>query len=123
MKTILPRMAGEHKSNWHLTLFSTLCAFITSIKTTTRFTPFQLVCGMESILPIEWKIPSLKLVVELFPNTSAEEERFIYLAKLDETQWDDALDNESHKKHIKAQYDKSVQPRLFNKGDLILMYY
>ena len=30
--------------------------------------------------------------------------------------------NEAHKKHIKAQYDKFVQPRVFNEGDLVLTY-
>ena len=32
------------------------------------------------------------------------------------------MDNEAHKKCVKAQYDKSVQPRVFNEGDLILTY-
>ena len=30
--------------------------------------------------------------------------------------------NESHKKCIKAQYDKSIEPRNFNIGDLVLAY-
>ena len=30
--------------------------------------------------------------------------------------------NEEHKKHVKGQYDKSVQPRVFNEGDLVLIY-
>ena len=46
----------------------------------------------------------------------------MYLSNLDETQRDVALANEAHKKHIKAQYDKSVQPRIFNEGDLVLTY-
>ena len=43
---------------------------------TTGFTPFQLVYGMEVSLPIETEIPSLKLVVELLPNMTVEEEHF-----------------------------------------------
>ena len=69
LKTMLRRMAVDHKSNWHLTLFSALCAYRTSIKTTTSFTPFQLVYGLEVVLPTEFDIPSLKLIVELLPNT------------------------------------------------------
>ena len=46
----------------------------------------------------------------------------MYLNNLDETQRDAALANEAHKKHIKAQYDKSIQTHAFNKGDLILTY-
>ena len=46
----------------------------------------------------------------------------MYLNNLDETQRDAALANEAHKKCVKAQYDKSVQPHVFNKGDLVLTY-
>ena len=30
--------------------------------------------------------------------------------------------NEAHTKCVKAQYEKSVQPRVFNEGDLVLTY-
>ena len=46
---------------------------------------------MESILPIECEIPSLKLAVELLPKTSVEEERLLYLMRLDETRRDATL--------------------------------
>ena len=77
---------------------------------------------MEVVLPIECKIPSLKLAVELLPNTSIKEDFFLYLTNLDENRRDVSLANEAHKKHIKAQYDKSVQPRVFNEGDMVLNY-
>ena len=40
LKTMLRRMVGDHKSNWHLILFSSLWAYQTSVKTATGFTPF-----------------------------------------------------------------------------------
>ena len=64
----------------------------------------------------------MKLVIELLPDTSAEEKRFLYLNNLDDTRRDAALANEAHKKRVKAQYDKSVEPRVFNEGDLVLTY-
>ena len=70
--TMLQRMIGIHKSNWHLMLFSALWAYQTSVKNATRFTPFYLVYGFEATLLIECEIPSLKLVVELLPSTSPE---------------------------------------------------
>jgi hypothetical protein len=70
---MLRRMIGIHKTSWHTMFFSTLWAYWTSIKSATRFTYFRLVYGLEAILPIECEIPSLKLVVELLPSTSAEE--------------------------------------------------
>ena len=88
----------------------------------TGFTPFQLVYGLKVVLSIQCQIPSLKLVVKLLPNTSAKEERFLYLNNLNETRRDVSLANEAHKKRVKAQYDKFVQPLVFNKGDLVLTY-
>ena len=32
------------------------------------------------------------------------------------------MENEAHKRRIKAQYDKHVQPRIFSEGDLVLLY-
>jgi hypothetical protein len=64
----------------------------------------------------------LKLAVELLPNTSAEEERLLYLMRLDETRRDATLVIEAQKKRVKAQYDKHVKPRVFSEGDLVLLY-
>jgi hypothetical protein len=110
LKTMIQCMVGENKTSWNLQLFSALWAYRTSMKTSTGFTPLQLVYGIKVILPIECEIPSLKLKVELLPYTSTEEERFLYLSKLDETRHDATLVNEAHQKQIKGQYDKSVQP-------------
>ena len=115
-------MVGDHKSNWNLTLFYSLWAYRNSIKNEIVFTPFQLVYRLEVVLPIQCHISSLKLAIELLPNNSTEEEIFLYLTNLDETRRDVALANEAHKKHVKAQYDKSILPRVFNEGDLVLTY-
>jgi hypothetical protein len=42
--------------------------------------------------------------------------------QLDETRRDVALVIETQKKHVKAQYDKHVKPRVFSEGDLVLLY-
>ena len=90
-------MVGENKTSWHLQLFSALWVYRTSMKTATGFTPFQLVYGIEAVLPIECEIPSLKLKLELFHHTSAEEERFLHLTKMDETCHDATLVNKTIK--------------------------
>ena len=105
---MLHRMVGDHKSNWHHIIFSSLWAYMTLVKIATGLTPFHLVYGLEVVLPIQCQIPSLQLVVELLPDTSVEEEIFLYLNNLDETRRDATLANEAHKKCINPQYDKSV---------------
>ena len=60
--------------------------------------------------------------MELLPNNTIDEERFPYLNKLNETRHDAALANEVHKWRMKIQYDRTVQPRSFNEGYMVLTY-
>ena len=60
-------------------LYLALWAYRTVVKTATDFSPYQLVHGVESILPIECEIPSLKLAMELLPETSTLEECLVHL--------------------------------------------
>jgi hypothetical protein len=71
LKTILQRTINSPKSNWDLMLYSTLWAYQISVKTSTGFSPFQLIYGLEAVFPIECQIPSLNLEVELLPDTSS----------------------------------------------------
>eukprot|EP00253_Pinus_taeda_P003337 PITA_03337 len=86
------------------------------------FTPFQLVYGLESIFPVECEIPSLKLAIQLLPETSRLEECLLHLEHLDEQRRDAATVNEAHMKRVKTQYDKVVCPHVFSEGDLVLIY-
>ena len=58
----------------------------------------------------------------MLPDTSEEEACLLNLIHLDEMCREAQLANESHKRHIKVQYDKNVQPRIYSEGDLVLLY-
>jgi len=120
--TMIQRIIDVHRLNWHNMLFSALWAYRTSVKASTVFTPFQLVYGLEAVLPIECKLSSLQIAIELLPATSEEEKRLLYFAQLDENRRDVALAIETYVKRIKAQYDRNVTPRNFSSGDLVLLY-
>jgi hypothetical protein len=62
------------------------------------------------------------LAVQLLPDTSPLEERLLYLEKLNEKHRDATLANEVQKQKFKCQYDQSVCPHIFSKGDLVLVY-
>lgn len=81
---MLQQMVGKHKSNWNIQLFLELWAYQISTKNSTSFTSFQLVYGLEAVLHNQCEIHSLKLAIELLPNTFAEEECLLYLLRLDE---------------------------------------
>ena len=122
LKRMLQRMIGVHKQNWHLIVYSALWAYRTLVRNATGFASFQLVYGLEAVLPIQCEISSLKLAVNLLPETSEEEARFLELIQLDETCRDSALAKEAHKKWVKAQFNKNVKPWVFSEGDLVLLY-
>ena len=71
VRKIVGKMMDTYK-DWHEKLLFALHAYQTSVKTSTRATPFSLVYGMKVVLPIKVKIPTLWVLME---------------AKLEEAKW------------------------------------
>ena len=99
-----------------------LWAYRIVVKTATGFSPYQLVHGMELVLSVECEIPSLKLAIELLPDTSPLEEHLVHLEQLDEQRQDALVALEVNKHCVKVQYDKSAHPRRFSEGGLVLLW-
>ena len=102
-------------------LYPTLWAYWTNVKTTTGFSPFQLVHRVEAVTPVECEIPSLNIVIHVLPDTTELEERLLHLEHLDEQRRDALTANKAHKNNVKIQYNKSVKPRIFFEGELVLL--
>ena len=83
-------------------LYPALWAYITTVKTATGFSPYQLVHGVELIFPVECEIPSLNLAVELLPDTSPLEEHLVHLEQLDEQRRDALVALELNKHRVKV---------------------
>ena len=120
LNSILQGTIPQSKMNWNIMLYPALWAYRTVVKTATGFSPYQLVHGMESVLLVECKIPSLKLAIDLLPDTSALEEHLVQI--LDEQRRDSLVALEVNKRRVKVQYDKSIHPRKFSEGDLVLLW-
>jgi hypothetical protein len=119
---MLQRTLNKHKTNWHHMLFSTLWAYSTTVKIATGFTLFQCVHGIESILPIECKISTLRTSIELLPNTAPMEQHLMNLESLYEDRRSSLQNNEAAKKQSNATFDRHVNLHSFNEGDLVLAY-
>ena len=102
-------------------MYPTLWAYRTNVKIAMRFSPFQLVHGVEVFTPIECEIPSLKIVMHVLPDTTELEERLFHLENLDERRRDVLTANKAHKNRVKNQYDKAVKPRIFYEGEHVLL--
>ena len=103
-------------------LYPALWAYRTVVNIANVFSAYQLLHGVESVLPIECEIPSLKLAVEILPETSTLEECLVHLEQLDEQCRDALVALEFNRHHVKVQYDKSIHPRRFSEGDLFPLW-
>ena len=121
LKTILKHTINASQSNWHIMLYPALWAYRTSVNTAMIFSPFKLVHVVEAITLVECEIPSLKIAIHVLPYTTELEERLLHLENLDERRRDALTANEAHKNRVKNQYDKSVKPRIFSKGELVFL--
>ena len=92
------------------------------MKTTTGFSPFQLIHGVEAVTPIECEILSLKIAIHVLPDTTDLEELLVHLEHLYEQCRDALTTNQAHKNRVKRQYDKSVKPQIFFEGELVLLW-
>ena len=122
LKSILQQTITQSKMNWHIMLYPYLWAYRSMVKTTTSFSPYHLVHGVESIWPVECKIPSLKLAIEILLDTSTLEEHLVHVDQLDEQCRDALVALEVNKCRVKVQYENSVCPRKFSEGDLVLLW-
>ena len=60
-------------------LYPALWAYQPNVKIAIGFSPFQLIHGVESFMPVEFEIPYLKIVIHVLPDTTDLEERLLHL--------------------------------------------
>ena len=85
LEAILTKIVHIHKKDWTSRLTEVVCVYQTTWKTTTRFTPFEIVYGKEIMLPIEFEHNTLHTALELNINIPiAQKERLLHLNFLDE---------------------------------------
>ena len=73
------------RSNWEKELHNVLWAYRTAYKTTIGTTPFNLVFGLDAILPKKFLVPTLRVAKSLDWTGHELSDRIDDLEKLDET--------------------------------------
>ncbi|XP_027156206.1 uncharacterized protein K02A2.6-like, partial [Coffea eugenioides] len=120
LKKIIRKMTEKHR-DWHEKLPYALMAYRTSIRTSTRTTPYSLMYGMEAVLPAEVEIPSLRILME----TKLEEadwikQRYEQLSLIDEKRLNAICHDQCYQKRVARAYNKKVHRRTFEEGDQVL---
>ena len=83
--TVLKKVVSDKKTDWELKLPSVLWAYRVAYKTAISTTPFNMVFGLDAVLPLEFLIPTLRVAQELEWMGHELSERLEELERLDET--------------------------------------
>ena len=73
------------RGDWEHKLTAALWAYRTPYKVATHCTPFSLAFGLEVVMPMEFLVPSLRVVVREILIKEALTERLVDLEQLEET--------------------------------------
>jgi transposase InsO family protein len=123
MVNILNKIISVHKTDWDIKLQSAIWAYRTDEKITTKRTPFYLVYGMDSIMPVEFEVPTYQTsTAERLSPESIPSPRLQEIEKLEEDRFF-SLD-ETYKQQFlsKLRYDNKMKPVKIEEGDWVLMY-
>ncbi|KAL0309049.1 UNVERIFIED_CONTAM: hypothetical protein Sradi_5847200 [Sesamum radiatum] len=61
---LLKKVVAKLKRDWHERIGEALWAYKTTIRTPTQATPYALIYGVETVLPLEQQIPSLRIAIQ-----------------------------------------------------------
>ncbi|GFS34966.1 hypothetical protein Acr_00g0037010 [Actinidia rufa] len=106
------------KSEWAEDLPSILWAYHTTSRIPTGETPYSMVFGTESVIPVEIGVPSFRTLN--FNEKGNEGELRLNLDLLDEKRERAELHQAAYKSRIAKYYNERVKHRSFLPGDLVL---
>ncbi|XP_022871853.1 uncharacterized protein LOC111390951 [Olea europaea var. sylvestris] len=119
--SLLKKVVSKSKRDWHEKIGEVLWAYRTTYRTPTQTTPYALVYGVESILPLGYQIPSLRIAIQ--EGLTTEENAHLRLEELealDEKRLEEKMHLECYQARMAKSFNKKVQPRSFQVGDLVL---
>jgi hypothetical protein len=118
MKTRMLHDLEVRGRNWHKELHSVLWALRTNVNRTTRDTPFNLVYGVDAVLPPEIYLESAR--VAHFDSECPTEARELDSNPLEERLNMEFINVRKYQESLKKYYNKSVVQQELNIGDLVL---
>ena len=100
-----------------------LWAYRTTYKKLTAHTPFSLVYGQEVVMPMEYIIPSLRIAkITEMADTDTMNERLAQLLALEEDIFILGFHQKVQKAREKSWHDRHIKSKIFQTGDLVLLY-
>eukprot|EP00253_Pinus_taeda_P033683 PITA_33683 len=123
IESILTKTIASHRHDWATRLPKALWAYRTTWRSTTSYSPYQLVFGKQLIFPIEFEIQTLRTGQEIGLDLSeAQINRLQQINELDEIRLS-ALQNTTLIQQQRAKWhDALIKNKVFHEGDWALLY-
>ena len=120
---ILTKRCEVKRTDWESKLHAALWAYRTTYKTSSGQTPFQLVHGLEAVVPAEFVIPSLRIAIhKRLGDVESHTKRLLASEKLTKAHQLAIHAMAVEKQHRKAWYDKTLHKKELHDGDLALLF-
>eukprot|EP00253_Pinus_taeda_P032476 PITA_32476 len=123
IEEILTKTVASHRRDWASRLPEALWVYRTTWRSTTGYSPYQLVFGKQPIFPIEFEIQKLRKAQEVgLDLTEAQINRLQQINELDEIRLS-ALQNTALIQQQRAKWhDALIKNKVFHEGDWALLY-
>jgi hypothetical protein len=123
IEAILTKTVRENRKDWSERLHEALWAYRTTWRSTTGFSPYELVYGKSLVFPIEFEIKTLRTVSTVnLDLTMAQKSRLKQLNELDEKRLDAIHQTTMIQQQRKKWHDRIIKKKLFQKGDWAMLY-
>ena len=133
VKKIIAKATETH-NDWHKKLPFALNVYRTEVRTSIGATPYSLIYEMETVLPVEVEIPSLRVLKEVeLEEAEWIQARYEQLNLIEKKRMKAICHGQLYQKRMKAichgqlyqkrmmrVHDKKIWPRQFQKRELVL---
>jgi hypothetical protein len=117
LENILTKIVQFHHRDWENKLSEFVWAYRRTWKTSTRFTPYELVYGKMMLFPIEFEIKTLPTTIKLGIDIYAtQKERVSQLNMLDKFRQEALQHIETLQQQRKCWHEHFIKDKKFNQG-------
>jgi len=119
----LTKVVSSSRKDWADRLVEATWAYNTTWKSTTNFTPYELVYGKKALLSIEFEYNTLRVAAQLDLDLNhAQREILLQLNGLDEQRMQTLLHSEVVQLQRKIWHDRHLNEKQFHSRDWVLLY-